>query len=144
MRGGWRLFFFFTVLIFLLKQEPAFIYGSISCFGSVHFYFNCRYCCCEINRYRLQHLSLFTCFSLLPGGRLPFLSGRQHIHVPGAGVCAQCRRPAGQSATACSIQGAANTRASPTKHTELTFLRSRPHCCLPKGCPRAHSQPAQG
>lgn len=90
--------------------------------------------------------SVLHCFTLcfpLPGGSLPLLPGRQHLHLPGPGVRPQCRRPAGQSASACPVPGTLGTGATLTKSAQLAFLRSRSHRCLQKGRPRASGQLAQ-
>lgn len=64
--------------------------------------------------------------------------------MPGAGVCAQRRRPAVQGAPAHGVPGAAAEGAPPPEHAESALLRAGPPGSFQKGHPGAARQPSQG
>lgn len=81
---------------------------------------------------------------MFSGRGLPLLPGGQHVHVPGAGVCAQHRRPAVQGAPAHGVPGAAAEGAPPTEHAQSALLCAGSTCSFQKGHPGAAHQPSEG
>lgn len=79
-----------------------------------------------------------------PGCGLPLLPGGQHVHVPGARVCAQHRRPAVPGPRAHGVPGAAAEGAPPAEHAQPALLRAGPHGSFQTGHPGAAHQPSEG
>lgn len=114
---------------------------------------SCLLCCHREQREQLPHLRLWKelcdkgegmLMALLPPGRgLPLLPSRQHLHVPGARVCAQRRSSALPLPSAGRLQRPADKGAPAAGHAEPQVLRAGPGSCLQEGSAGTAHQPAK-